>query len=104
MAVGATAASPTPNRVTVCVEPAMPPALSVNTRLAWRPPAAVGLKVNEKVQLAAAAKVAAQVWVWAKSAALAPVIAIADIASTPAPELVRVTTCAALVEAMVWSV
>lgn len=65
----------------------------VMTMLPLRAPAAVGVKVTLMVQLAAAARVAPQVVVLAKSP-LMPMLAMFSVAP---PLLVRVTVCAALV-------
>src|SRR5207245_10959174 len=62
---------PIPLRVTFC---GLPAALSVTLSAALRVPLAVGLKVTLIVQLAPAANELPQVWVWAKSLALVPVI------------------------------
>jgi len=83
--------SPVPDRVTVCVDPVV--ALSVTVRIPESEPPAVGAKVTEIVQLAAAARLAPQVLVSWKLA----VAAIELMVSAAVPLLVRVTVCAALV-------
>jgi hypothetical protein len=65
--------------------------------LALRLPEAVGLNVTVMVQLAPAARLLGQVLVWAKSAALVPVMAILVMLSALVPVLVRVTACPVLV-------
>ena len=79
----------------------LPGPSSVMVSVALRAPAAVGLKVTLKVQLAPAASVAGnapQVFVWAKS----PLVAMALIVSGALPLLVSVTVCAALVVPTFW--
>ena len=70
----------------------LPPALSVNFTVPVRLPAAVGVKVTLIVQFAPAATLDPHVLVSAKS----PEAAIWVIESAALPELVKVTTCAAL--------
>ena len=68
--------------------------------LALLVPAAVGLKVTLMVQEAPAASVLellGQVLVWAKSPALVPLRPMLLMVRDPAPLLVSVTVCAALV-------
>jgi hypothetical protein len=79
---------PVPLRGTLC---GLAAASSVIVRLALRLPRAVGVKVTEIVQEAAAAKVAGQVAVWAKWAESAPVRSMLLIARGADPLLVRVT-------------
>ena len=93
-------AVPVPVAVSVC---GLPAALSVMVSVALRAPAAVGLKVTLKVQLAPAASVAGsvpQVFVWAKSPAFAPPMVMLLMVSVPVPGFVSVTFCAALVVPM----
>lgn len=63
-----------------------------------RLPLAVGLKVTLIVQLAPAVKVLPQLFVWAKSPLLEPVIPIPPMVSAAVPVLLSVTVCGALVE------
>jgi hypothetical protein len=67
--------------------------LSVTVNIPVRVPAADGVKVTEIVQLAPAARLVPQVWVWAKS----PEAAIETIVRAAVPEFVRVNVCPALV-------
>jgi hypothetical protein len=62
-----------------------------------RAPLAVGSKVTEMVQLAAAARVVPQVLVWAKLEALVPATLMPVMFMEPVPVLVRVTVWAAVV-------
>jgi len=72
--------------------------------VAVRGPEAMGLKVTVIVQLKPAAKLVAQVVVFAKSPAFTPVSAMPVMASVPAPvALVKVTTCEVLVVFTNWS-
>ena len=64
---------------------------------AARDPVACGVKVTDIEQLAPAATLGPQLFVWAKSAALVPVIAILVIASAADPEFESVMVCAVLV-------
>ena len=64
---------------------------------AVRNPRCVGVNVTLSVQLAPAAKVAAQVLVSAKSPASVPVTAMLTMFTGCAPILVTVTVCGALV-------
>ena len=77
-AIGAAIAMPVPSNVVAKA----PDALEVMDRDAVRAAATVGLNVTLMVQLAPAAKVAAQVDVLAKSLEFAPLIAIALIFNT----------------------
>ena len=88
-----------PVRLTLCVPPA---ALSVTVTAAVRDPVADGLKVTLIAHLAPAATLEPQVFVWAKSPALAPETAMLVMLKAAVPELVRVTVCAALVVATAW--
>jgi hypothetical protein len=81
---------PLPLRATVC---GLPEALSVMVNVPLRVPFAVGVKRMVTTQFAAAASVAPQVLVWAKS----PVIEILLIVRVAVPEFVTVTVCALLV-------
>ena len=80
---------PVPVRATVC---GLPVALSVTVIAPVRAPAAVGVKITEMLQVAAAATDAPQVLVWLKS----PLAAMLVIESVAVPVLVSVTTWAAL--------
>jgi hypothetical protein len=57
----------------------------------------MGVNVAVIVQVAFSARVAGQVFVWAKSAGFAPVTAMLLIVSAPGPLLVNVTLCGGLV-------
>ena len=81
---------PVPVRETDCGEPA---ALSIATKVPRLVPTAVGVNITETVQLARAARLEPQVFVWAKS----PEVAIELIVSAAVPVLVSVTVWAALV-------
>ena len=82
---------PVPDNETVCGAPL---ALSVMVRVPVRAPPAVGVKVTEMAQLAAAATLDPQVLVSAKS----PVATIDVMLNAAEPLSVSVTVCAALVE------
>src|SRR5579864_98453 len=84
------AAAPVPDRITVC---GLPVASSVTVIVPGWLPAAVGVKVTLMEQLAAAAREAGQVLVWAYGALATMLVMF----SAAVPELVRVTDCAALV-------
>jgi hypothetical protein len=84
----ALALPPVPARLTLC---GLPEALSVTMMPAVRVPAADGLKVTLIVQLAPAAKLDPQLFVCAKSLALAPDTAMPVILKAAAPELLSVT-------------
>ena len=93
---------PVPVKGTVC---GLPPALSVIVRFPERAPTAVGANVTLMLQFAPAARVAGlighavpPVLVSAKS----PEAAIELTVKAPAPVLVRVTGCAALVVVSNW--
>ena len=77
-----------PERATIC---GLPLALSVMLTEAERLPLAVGVKVTLIVQLLLAATELPQVLVWAKSLALAPVIARLVMLKAAVPVLLRVT-------------
>jgi hypothetical protein len=78
---------PLPIKATVC---GLPIALSATEMLAVRVPAATGLNVTAILQLAAAARVEAQVLVSLKSPALVPVMLIPEIFKMALPTLVKV--------------
>jgi hypothetical protein len=87
---GALAAAPVPARPAVC---GLPVALSAMLTLAVRAPVAVGLNVTLMAQFAFAASVAGltgQVFVCAKSPALAPVMVTPVIVNAALPVLVSV--------------
>jgi hypothetical protein len=84
-----------PVKATVC---GFPIALSVTERLAVREPAASGVKVTAILQLAPAARVAAQVLVSLKSPAYVPLMLIPEIFKTAVPTLVRVIVDGELAE------
>ena len=86
----AAGAIPVPERVTVC---GLPVALSVTVMVPGWLPTAVGVKVTLMEQLAAAAREAGQVLVWAYGALAAMLVMF----SAAVPPLVSVTVCAALV-------
>ena len=83
-------ARPVPVRVTLW---GLPEASSVTLTVPERVPPAVGVKVMLMLQFAAAARLAPQVLVWAKS----PLAAMLEILSVTFPEFVSFTDCAALV-------
>jgi hypothetical protein len=87
-------ATPVPVTVTLWGEPA---ALSAMATEADRAPASAGVKATEIVQLAPVAMLAAQVFVWLKSAAFVPVIATLLMDSAALPELEMVIVWAVLV-------
>ena len=83
----------------------LPGALSDTVTEAVRDPAPVGVNVTEIVQVAPAASVfgaIGHVFVCAKSPACVPPTAMLEISSGAAPELVRVTSWAALVVPTSW--
>jgi len=82
---------PVPLRETLC---GLPDALSVTDSFPVRVPICVGLKLMLIVQLAPAARLEPQVWVWLKS----PVVAMPAMLSVDVPWLVRATDFAALAE------
>ena len=79
-------AVPVPLRLTVC---GLPVLLSVRVMAAVRVPLAAGVKVTLIAQLAPAATLAPQLFVWAKSLALLPESAILEMLKAALPELVR---------------
>lgn len=83
---------PVPLRATLCVLPATPLSLSVMVSVPVRVPVAAGVKVTLIVQLAAAATLAPQLLVWAKS----PLVATEETVRGPVPMLVSVTGWGAL--------
>lgn len=85
---------PVPVRATVC---GLPEALSVMESEAVREPIALGLNVMLKVQLSPTARVAPQVVVRVKSAALVPVTLVLLMVILAVPVLVSVTVLALLV-------
>lgn len=85
---------PVPESVTVC---GLPVALVVKVSAPLRAPVAAGLKVTLIVQLEPPAKVAPQLFVWAKS----PLMPTPLMDSVPLPEAVSVTVWAALVVLMI---
>jgi hypothetical protein len=72
-------------------------ALSVMVKLADLAPVAVGVNVTLMVQLAAAAKLAPQLFVWAKSPLLLPVTVMLVRVNVAVPLFLRVIALAALV-------
>lgn len=89
--------TPVPPSETVCVAPALFPALSVITNVALRMPGAPGVNVTDIEHVDPAATWAlVQVFVAAKSAALVPLRLTPLTVSAPVPELLRVMICAAL--------
>ena len=95
LTAGAGAGVPEPESATIWGEPR---ALSERTRLALRGPVAVGTKLTETVQVAAGARLAPQVLVWANDVALMPPSAMPARVRGALPVLVRVTAWAALPE------
>ena len=83
----ATAAVPVPVSVTVW---GLPVALSLMLTEAARLPAAVGVKVTLMAQVPPAAREPPQVLLWAKSPALAPLIATLEMLKAALPVLLRV--------------
>jgi len=90
---------PVPDNVTAC---GLPTALSVIVSDALRAPVAVGLNVTLMVHEDPTVRVLPQVWVWAKSPLLVPVIAMLDIVSVLPPLFLTVTVWAALVVPVFW--
>jgi hypothetical protein len=70
--------------------------LSVIVTAALRAPVAVGVNVTLILQLAPAARLVPQVFVWLKSPLFVPVMAMLVMPSAAVPVLERVTACAAL--------
>ena len=92
----ATGAIPVPARLTVDVPPEV---LLFTVRAPVRLPRAVGVKVTMTEQVAPAARVLPQLFVWLKS----PVIPILLMVSVAVPVFVNVTLCAALDVFTSWS-
>ena len=90
----AAGAVPVPVRLAVR---GLPVPLSVTVSVALRVPEAVGLKVTLMVQLAAAARLAPQPFVRAKSPLLVPVMATLLMVSDELVPFFRVSVCAVLV-------
>jgi hypothetical protein len=91
----ATEAVPVPESATVC---GLLTASLAKVMAAVRVPFAVGVKVTLIVHLAPAATLDPQLFVWAKSLALAPETAMFVMLKAALPELVRVTARVVLVE------
>ena len=81
---------PVPLSDTVCVDPAVPLALSVNVRVADRDPVALGVKLTVIKQFDPAARDPLHVLVSLKSPAFVPVMVVLVIESGPVPPFVRV--------------
>src|SRR5438094_3693979 len=81
---------PAPLSATVC---GLPEALSLTASVADRAPRALGVKVTLIVQLAPAATLVPQSFVWAKSLLFGPVIATLVIFSAWLPVFESVTVC-----------
>ena len=79
---------PVPDRAVVW---GLPVALSVTVDVAFRVPVTVGVKVTLTVQLAPAAKLEPQPFVWAKSLLLVPVIAMLLILTDEAVPFFKVS-------------
>jgi hypothetical protein len=79
-----------PDTVIVC---GLPEALSEIDTVELRVPVVVGVKVTLIVHAAFGVRVAPQLWVWAKSAALPPETAIEPIVREPELTFVKVTGC-----------
>ena len=86
---------PVPLKLTVC---GLPAASSVMTTVPVRKPVTAGVKVTLIVQLAAAGKLAGQLFVWANSTLGTMLV----IVSAAVPELVRMTDAAAEVVLTTW--
>jgi hypothetical protein len=86
-----TGSNPIPLNPTLCADPAIPPVLSVTTKLAVRDPCAVGLNVTVTAQLPPAATLPPQLFVALKSPAFAPPVPIELIVSAALPPFVTVT-------------
>ena len=97
--LGGTEPAPVPLRLAVC---GLLAALSVTVSIALRAPAAVGVNVTSMEQLAPAARVVPQLFVWAKSPLLVPVIEILEILTDELVPFDSATACAALVDPGVW--
>ena len=72
------------------------------TMLAARLPIAIGVNTAEIVQLELGARLIVQVFVWIKSAELAPPRAILLMLKAAVPELLKLTLCGALLLCNVW--
>jgi len=81
---------PVPLKETLCVDPEVPFALSVNIRVALRLPVALGVKLTVMEQDDPAATDPLQLSDSLKSPALVPVIVILAIVSVPVPPLLKV--------------
>jgi hypothetical protein len=103
LTTGAGSLVPVPDKLMVCVLPAVPLLLSVTISVPARAPVAVDVKVTAIVQLAPAATELPQAFVSAKSPALVPVTVMPAILNAVLPVLVSVTVWAALVVLTVWS-
>ena len=90
---------PVPERLMDC---GLPEALSATMMDAVRLPLAVGVNVTVIAQLAPAATELGQLLVWAKSPAFDPPMETLEIARAALPELLRVTSWAALVVPTDW--
>ena len=98
----AMAAAPSvPERLTVW---GLAPESSATLRVAVRVPALEVLRMTLIVQLAFAARVDPQVWVWLKSAAFVPEIVMLFTFKVALPVLLSVTVCAALATPTFWLV
>src|ERR1041384_4235564 len=86
-------AVPVPERPTEC---GLPSALSAMARDAVRVPLAAGLKTMLIEQVAPAATLTPQLFVWEKSLALAPETEMPETVKAAFPELVRATVWAVL--------
>ncbi len=102
LTTGAGTLVPVPDKLMVCVLPAVPLLLSVTVSVPARAPVAVDVKVTAIVQLPPVATELPQAFVWAKSPALVPVNVIPAILNATLPVLVSVTVWAALVVLIVW--
>ena len=85
--------TPVPVRLTVCILPAAPFPLSVTVRVPVNAPVSVGVKLTSIVQLAPAARLDPQLFVWLKLA----VIVMLLIVNVALPLFVNVTGCDGLV-------
>ena len=90
---------PTPARAPVC---GLPVASSVIVMFAARFPVAVGLKVTLIVQLAPAATLAPQVFVWEKSPLFVPATVMLAMFNESVPLFESVTFCGALPVVTSW--
>jgi hypothetical protein len=97
--------TPVPLRPTVCVDPAVPLALSVMTRVALRPPDACGEKYTEIVHALlplADDRLPVQVVESVKSPGFVPENAMLLIVSGPVPPFVKATVSGVLVLSRFW--